>query len=128
MKIVKKQFLRYCAVASTVILLAAASLPDKEKISSISNAPPLFQKNNNQPKTYTYQYADAHVKTALISFQGYLDEVFHFPEEIRQRIRFSPPPTNANFNSTDNCLLAAAPGSYQLDTVKQDTTYLLAVV
>ena len=64
MKTSKKRFLRYSVVASTAILLAAASLPNKEKITSISHAPPLFQKNIRQPEAYTFQYANATVKTA----------------------------------------------------------------
>jgi len=49
MKTSQKRFLCYGPVASTLILFAAASLPNKEKITSISHAAPFFQKK--QPST-----------------------------------------------------------------------------
>jgi len=56
-------------------------------------------------------------KPALISFQGYLDDVFHFTEDDQQRTIFSHPPIagHFNYNATNACLLSGT-GTYQVDT------------
>ena len=54
---------------------------------------------------------------ALISFQGYRDEVFPFSLGSDQLVKFSPRPRNGlfDYNATDNCLLASATEPYELN-------------